>query len=160
MRVDSAPRHLPPTQRTERPEKAAESSTATTTTAPTAVDETPAAASTHHGKGAEHRSAVATLRQYVNHPERHDGPPPEALLASEVKGNGFQRALEAYRASLPPVVETPPVEAPAVETPVVETPAVEPPVGATPGVDTPAVLVPVVEVPAEPLPVADAEPSV
>lgn len=46
-----------------------------------------------------HRSDVAALRQWVNHPElRNDLALPD--LAAEHKGNGFARAVAAYEAAI------------------------------------------------------------
>lgn len=47
-----------------------------------------------------HRSDVAALRQWINHPERRDSlTVPD--LESEHKGKGFERAVAAYHAAMP-----------------------------------------------------------
>jgi len=113
MRIDSSPAthtHTPPVRRAR-----------TEQTEPTAA---PApAASPKPGRGAEHRSDVATLRQWVNHPERRDA---IALPDLEATGGskGFANALAAYRSVLAELAPPPAPPAPVVD-PVVD-PTVDP----------------------------------
>ena len=79
--------------------------------------EAPAEIAKPHGlvRAAEHshRSDVAALRQWINHPDlRSDLDVPD--LATERKGNGFVKAVAAYEAATaianpPPVSDPPPV---------------------------------------------------
>lgn len=135
MRIESAAFPAAPTpHRSSKPEQVT-----TTTPAPassSAAASPPVATPSKHGNGAEHRSDVATLRQWVNHPDQR-----AAIvlpdLTSTPRGHGFATAVAAYQAALaelapppaPPAAETPPV-APVAQKPVVETP---------PAVDTPPV---------------------
>ena len=79
--------------------------------------EAPAESERAHGlvRAAEHshRSDVAALRQWINHPDlRDDLPLPD--LTAEHKGNGFEKAVAAYEAALavgnpPPATDPAPV---------------------------------------------------
>lgn len=71
-----------------------------------------------------HRSDVATLRQWITHPElRSELTLPD--LAAEHKGNGFQKAVAAYQAAVAIANPTPPADpAPVTDpAPVVTDPA-------------------------------------
>jgi hypothetical protein len=93
-----------------------------TTDAPSEGDRPhgPQAAAEH-----SHRSDVAALRQWINHPEaRADLALPD--LAAEHKGNGFQKAVAAYQAMMASSNPTPPTDPAPVVTepaPVVTEPA-------------------------------------
>lgn len=85
---------------------------------PVAGSDTPSGARSGGVAGAadhSHRSGVATLRQWINHPELRDalGLPD---LTAEHHGDGFQKAVEAYQAAaaVPPVVDTDPLVDPTV----------------------------------------------
>ena len=67
--------------------------------------------------GHSHRSDVATLRQWINHPDlRAELTLPD--LAAEHKGNGFQKAVAAYQAAAVTGTPTPPADpAPVVTDP-------------------------------------------
>jgi hypothetical protein len=72
-----------------------------------------------------HRSDVAALRQWINHPDlRAEVPVPD--LTAEHKGNGFQKAVAAYQAAAATAAPTPPADPAPVVTdpaPVVTDPA-------------------------------------
>jgi hypothetical protein len=165
MRIDTA---LPPaataaTTRRSRPEAtdtppAAPAAPAPAPApAPAAAPPTEGSAPATHGRGAEHRSDVATLRQWVNHPELRSSITLPDLEAPH-KGQGFAKAVEAYQAVIaatappaPPTDETPVVTDPVVppptdETPVVTDPVVPPPTGETPVVTDPVVPPPTGEI--------------
>lgn len=93
------------------------------------------------GKGAEHRSDVATLRQWVNHPDRRDAMTLPDVDASGRRGQGFAKAVEAYRsvlAELPPPPAAPPVTDPVTDpvTVTVPPPAAPPVTDPAPVTDT------------------------
>jgi hypothetical protein len=114
----------------------------------------PAEAERAHGlvgaAGHSHRSDVAALRQWINHPDlREDLTVPD--VSAEHKGNGFAKAVAAYEnvmASTAPVVTDPIVTDPVVTdpSPVVTDPIVTDPVvtDPTPVVTDPIVTDPVV----------------
>lgn len=90
-----------------------------------------------------HRSDVAALRQWINHPERRDN---LALpdLSAEHKGNGFAQAVAAYEAVIA-MAEPPPATDPVTTDPVVTDPVVTDPLVTDPVVTTdpaPATLLP------------------
>ena len=95
--------------------------------APAAAD-APAAEKPHGLVGAadhSHRSDVAALRQWINHPDlRAELPVPD--LTAEHKGNGFQKAVAAYQAAAATGTPTPSADPAPVVTdpaPVVTDPA-------------------------------------
>jgi hypothetical protein len=94
---------------------------------PAAAD-APAEAKPHglvRAAGHSHRSDVAALRQWINHPDlRAELPVPD--LTAEHKGNGFQKAVAAYQAAVAIGTPTPPADPAPVVTdpaPVVTDPA-------------------------------------
>jgi hypothetical protein len=112
-----------------RPRPAPPTGPAATDPAPAPVVPTEPPAEKAHGPGRDaaqlHRSEVATLRQWINHPERRtDLELPD--LAAAHKGNGFQKAVAAYQAA---VGVTPPATdpAPVVDPPVIDPPLIDPP---------------------------------
>lgn len=135
MRIDIA---LPPSA--AAPARRSRAEAADGPPAPGAPTEDSAPAS--RGRGADHRSEVATLRQWVNHPELRASTELPDLEGSH-PGQGFAKAVAAYQAV---VAETAP---PAVTPPVDETPVVTPPVDevVVPAPEVPPLLV--VEDPAE-----------
>src|SRR4051812_46259466 len=85
------------------------------------------------GAGDSHRSGVAALRQWINHPERRAEMGTPDLTATH-HGKGFEKAVAAYQAAIagaptvtdpapttPPESTTPPVTDPAPTTPPVST---------------------------------------
>jgi 5'-nucleotidase len=113
MRIDTRAAAHTPAPRTPPAEPSTTPSAAAPTPAPTT---TPApAAPPAHGKGAEHRSDVATLRQWLNHPDRRDGITLPDLTVPASHGHGFANAVAAYQAVLaelvPPTAEPPPAPA-------------------------------------------------
>jgi len=99
MRISGPTPPLPPVTSQARPTGRSEASPP----AETPVAETPAEDGKAHGlvRAAEHshRSDVAALRQWINHPDLRD-----ALtlpdLSTEHKGNGFRKAVAAYEAAI------------------------------------------------------------
>lgn len=75
--------------------------------------------------GVSHRSDVAALRQWINHPElRNDLPLPD--LTVDHHGTGFQKAVAAYQAATA-TVDPAPVTAPVTDpAPIASTPVVDP----------------------------------
>lgn len=142
MRIDSPAPHA-----THAPRQRAAAATDTTTTpAPAPAPTTPRSAdAATKGRGAEHRSDVATLRQWVNHPDRRDAMTLPDVNATDHRGQGFAKAVEAYRAVL---AELPaPPAAPPVTDPVTDpVTVIVPPPAAPPVTDT----VPVTDTAAEP----------
>jgi len=63
--------------------------------------------------GMSHRSDVAALRQWINHPERRNELPLPDLTADH-HGTGFQKAVAAYQAATA-TVDPAPVTAPVVD---------------------------------------------
>jgi hypothetical protein len=114
MRIDSRAVPHTPTPRTPPAEPASPSAPAAAAPAPASAT-TPAPAPAAHGKGAEHRSDVATLRQWLNHPDRRDGITLPDLTVPASHGHGFANAVAAYQAVLaelvPPTAEPPPAPA-------------------------------------------------
>ena len=168
MRIDTVrPHHVPERPRaTASPSEAASppaGSTPTTGTAPAtgtappdapvpgapAADGAPspvdAGGRGSRSQGAEHRSDVATLRQWVNHPDRRDA---IALpdLAADHHGQGFAKAVAAYQAVV--AATAPPAADPVVAPPVDGVPVVAPPVDGDPVVALPDPVVAPVDEPA------------
>lgn len=119
MRISGSTGPLPPaaTQAcaTRRLEADAPAPAAPAPTSETSGAEAPAESGKPHGlvRAAEHshRSEVAALRQWINHPELRDSlTVPD--LAAEPNGSGFQKAVAAYEAAIatanPPATDTPP----------------------------------------------------
>ena len=77
-----------------------------------------------------HRSDVAALRQWINHPDLRDalGLPD---LTGEHQGNGFAKAVEAYQSVAP--VADPPAEAPTTVVDPLLDPTLLPDTGVTTG---------------------------
>jgi hypothetical protein len=113
MRIESTPARThdiaPRNTRTEATPAPAPAPATTTTEA---LETAPV--TTSRGRGAEHRSDVATLRQWVNHPERRDSIALPDLTTAAPHGQGFAKAVAAYQAVLaelaPQVTEGPPVD--------------------------------------------------
>jgi len=103
MRIDSAApaAHTPPPRRSKAEEAAAP---------PAAPAPAAEAGRTSHGRGAEHRSDVATVLQWINHPDLRESLVLPDLQATH-NGKGFANAVAAYQAVLaeltPPVTEEP-----------------------------------------------------
>ena len=125
MRVSSSSVLPPPAvnhaRPSGRPDAAAPAETAPppapVTTPEPEVSEAPAESGKAHGlvRAAEHshRSDVAALRQWINHPDlRSDLTLPD--LSTEHKGRGFEKAVAAYEAAMgsaaaPPATDSTPV---------------------------------------------------
>jgi hypothetical protein len=86
-----------------------------------------------------HRSDVAALRQWINHPDlRSELALPD--LTAEHKGNGFAKAVAAYEAAVASATPPPATDAPPATDP---PPASDPPSVGDPGaVADPALLLP------------------
>jgi len=76
--------------------------------------------------GVSHRSDVAALRQWINHPERrNDLPLPDITV--DHHGTGFQKAVAAYQAATAAADPAPVADpAPSTNTPIVEPPTTDP----------------------------------
>jgi hypothetical protein len=136
MRISGATPPLPPVAGHARSTRPAEADASAQAPAPAptpalADPEAPAETGKPHGlvRAAEHsnRSDVAALRQWINHPDlRDDLPLPD--LSAEHKGQGFQKAVAAYKAAGTgvPATDLPPTNDPALvvdRSPIVTDPA-------------------------------------
>jgi hypothetical protein len=124
MRISGSTPVLPPvatqTRATRRPETDSPAQAPTPAPAPE-PSEAPAESTKPHGlvRAAEHshRSDVAALRQWINHPDlRSDLTLPD--LSTEHKGKGFAKAVAAYEAAVAGATPPPAADAPTVIEPV------------------------------------------
>ena len=131
MKISGSTPLLPPAasqaRATRRPETDAPAQApAPTTTPEPSQTEAPAETAKPHGlvRAADHshRSDVAALRQWINHPDlRSDLSLPD--LATEHKGNGFAKAVAAYEAAIASAAPQPATDPdPVVPDPVVTDP--------------------------------------
>lgn len=126
MRIDSAAAQAAPAPRRGKTDEAAAAAT---------VSPPP----TKPGKGAEHRSDVATVRQSVNHPdERATIVLPD--LTAPRQGQCFAMAVATYQAVVAELAPPPAPTLPVVPPPTDEMPVVTPPLPLeTTPVETPTV---------------------